>query len=637
MKVKYIILFLLFGIYSSSIFSQKLSFPYNGNFDFRLPNTNIPLYWKHTGVETTSFTFGLTEKGIDYSLNLNNLQLGEFNLPLSLSNNLQLGQFNIPLNADLALTISGDSLIQLPSNFYQIKGGMYYLPIDNLLSQIKKAPDSFLTIEFQYKLISKDTNSYAQVGIYHDGVFIPFSENLIRTRNYWKKVKAVADISNTQSTSIAIVFNGKGMLQFDNMRLSLNGKKVIDKTPEQPKRTDIKWLKENAIIFNRETIEKNNALVFEKLLSEINESAKVVGLGESTHGTSEFIRYRTEIIKELVQKKDFNIILLETNLPETFEGINRYVLKGMGSAKQSLEYTLAFPWKTKEMEELIEWIKKFNETSEKKVIFSGMDCQFNYLIIDALKNDVKDTLFWNPVESELKSISAFVESYQSLLYQGEQKNIIDNYLYQIQKIRNHYLSKEKDLEKSIGKWETAKLKRYIEVMYQWMSLKKDFQRERFMYDNVIWHLENYPDSKIAIIAHDAHITKNPAQNGSGTFLSNQLGDQYFTISFTTAEGTYFGYDINKQMFSTGNILPPAPESIENLFLKSKIDNAYIILKNKKNLPQWFKRNLNALGIGFAITTDQTYLIQSSIGIQNYFDAIFFIRNTTASENYMQHK
>lgn len=172
-------------------------------------------------------------------------------------------------------------------------------------------------------------------------------------------------------------------------------------------------------------------------------------------------------------------------------------------------------------------------------------------------------------------------------------------------------------------------------MKQWLSMMKDYQREKFMYENVMWHLDNYPDARIAIIGHDAHITKNPKQKGSGTFLAETLGKKYFTVSFSTADGNYFGYDMNQQKFSIGTILPPAPESIESLFMRAKIKKGYVVLKDKASLPAWFNRDLSALGIGFAITNDQTYTIERSVGIKNYFDAFFFIQSTSASLNYLR--
>ena len=44
--------------------------------------------------------------------------------------------------------------------------------------------------------------------------------------------------------------------------------------------------------------------------------ARVVLLGESTHGTSEFYRARAEITKRLVQKHGFSIVAVEADWPD---------------------------------------------------------------------------------------------------------------------------------------------------------------------------------------------------------------------------------------------------------------------------------------------------------------------------------
>src|SRR5436305_4599320 len=58
---------------------------------------------------------------------------------------------------------------------------------------------------------------------------------------------------------------------------------------------------------------------------------KVVLLGDSTHGTSEFYNARAEITKRLIKYHGFNIVAVEADWPDA-EVIDRYIRNRSGGA-----------------------------------------------------------------------------------------------------------------------------------------------------------------------------------------------------------------------------------------------------------------------------------------------------------------
>jgi erythromycin esterase-like protein len=64
-----------------------------------------------------------------------------------------------------------------------------------------------------------------------------------------------------------------------------------------------KWITEN---FTK----LDNSKDLDILLDRIDDS-QIVLLGEASHGTSEFYRWRTEITKRLIKEKGFSFIALE--------------------------------------------------------------------------------------------------------------------------------------------------------------------------------------------------------------------------------------------------------------------------------------------------------------------------------------
>ena len=130
----------------------------------------------------------------------------------------------------------------------------------------------------------------------------------------------------------------------------------------------------------------NNPKDIDILLDRIGESQFVL-LGEASHGTSEFYQWRTEISKRLILEKGFSFIAVEGDWPDCFK-VNKYIKGFSNSGKSAFDVLHSFNrwptwmWANKEMVELVEWLKEYNDriinqqklsTSIDKVGFYGLD------------------------------------------------------------------------------------------------------------------------------------------------------------------------------------------------------------------------------------------------------------------------
>ncbi len=120
----------------------------------------------------------------------------------------------------------------------------------------------------------------------------------------------------------------------------------------------------------------------ELLLDRVGD-AQFVLLGESSHRTSEFYKWRSEISKRLIKEKGFSFVAVEGDWPDCFE-VNRYVKGFSGSGQSAYKVLHSFNrwptwmWANKEMVDLIEWIKVHNsgiigDSKKNKVGFYGLD------------------------------------------------------------------------------------------------------------------------------------------------------------------------------------------------------------------------------------------------------------------------
>ncbi|UJF32161.1 erythromycin esterase family protein [Paenibacillus hexagrammi] len=103
-------------------------------------------------------------------------------------------------------------------------------------------------------------------------------------------------------------------------------------------------------------------------------------LGEASHGTSEFYKWRMELSRKLIETKGFQFIAVEGDWPACYE-VNRYIKQYPGAkstAREALEAFDRWPtwmWANEETQELVEWLRQYNtgKPPEQQVGFYGLD------------------------------------------------------------------------------------------------------------------------------------------------------------------------------------------------------------------------------------------------------------------------
>jgi len=117
------------------------------------------------------------------------------------------------------------------------------------------------------------------------------------------------------------------------------------------------------------------------LFEEIKlDEVEYVLLGEASHGTLEFYKWRMEITKQLIEDNQFSFIAVEGDWPDCYN-VNRYVKGVPESSESAYEVLYAFNrwptwmWANKEIVNLVEWLREYNSNipEDKKVGFYGLD------------------------------------------------------------------------------------------------------------------------------------------------------------------------------------------------------------------------------------------------------------------------
>ena len=72
-----------------------------------------------------------------------------------------------------------------------------------------------------------------------------------------------------------------------------------------------------------------------KPLKDLIGDARIVSLGECTHGSSEVFSMKHRMLEYLVKEKGFTIFSIEANMPEAF-ALNEYIIDGKGDSRKLL-------------------------------------------------------------------------------------------------------------------------------------------------------------------------------------------------------------------------------------------------------------------------------------------------------------
>lgn len=126
--------------------------------------------------------------------------------------------------------------------------------------------------------------------------------------------------------------------------------------------------------------------------------ARVVMLGEASHGTHEYYTWRTYISKKLIEERGFNFIAVEGDWPDCYL-LNRFIKGYDPAAKRPTDVLNHFNrwptwmWANWETVELADWLRQYNngKPANMKVGFYGLDVYSLWESMGSIMNYLQKT------------------------------------------------------------------------------------------------------------------------------------------------------------------------------------------------------------------------------------------------------
>jgi erythromycin esterase-like protein len=132
------------------------------------------------------------------------------------------------------------------------------------------------------------------------------------------------------------------------------------------------WITTNAVPLT--TTEPGRGFDDLQPLKKMIGDARIVALGEATHGTREFFQLKHRMLEFLATEMGFTVFSIEANMTEAYR-LNDYVLHGTGDPALLLKGLGFWTWDTEEVLDMIKWMRAFNASGKGRVQFTGFDMQ----------------------------------------------------------------------------------------------------------------------------------------------------------------------------------------------------------------------------------------------------------------------
>ena len=379
--------------------------------------------------------------------------------------------------------------------------------------------------------------------------------------------------------------------------------------------------------------------------------AKIVLLGEATHGTSEFYRWRAEMSKRLIQEKGFSLIAVEGDWPSAAP-VHRYIndfLTGHENAAQLLRESFtrwpAWMWANEEIADFVEWLKKENVSANRMTGFYGIDV---YSLWESMEEVIRYLQTVDPEgrDAELARLafSCFDSSNRdpenyavsSASFSTDCSDEVANLLASIRSNAAFYShAEEANLNLHINSLVAKNAEQYFRAMIK--SGEESWNiRDRHMAETV-HELRKYhgDDTRIIIWEHNTHIgdaratdMKDDKMVNAGQLLreQNPPGDVY-AIGFGSYEGTVIAAQAWEEP-AEEMVLPPGKKnSWEHLLHKTGAFDKLLIFddSNRHLFDRWIGHR--AVGVVYDSKHDAHHYVPSMIS-QRY-DAFLFFDRTRA--------
>jgi erythromycin esterase len=416
----------------------------------------------------------------------------------------------------------------------------------------------------------------------------------------------------------------------------------------QPDNTVINWLKANALPI----ASADPGTDFKDLeqLRLLIGDARIVSLGEATHGTREFFQLKHRMIEYCVSQLGFTMIGFEAEYGATL-AVNDYVLNGNGNARDVVAGMGFWIWDTEEVVALVEWVRAWNIANSRKVKFYGFDMQ------DSPASGMHLLAYLERVAPHLAAVceqniaplaSAYAADDLRLMptivrdqVASQLATVLDAFATQ----RADWISRSSETEWHLARQSAIVLDQFARrnaIYNESLSWVKGWRfRDRCMAANVCSLLEaEGPGAKAVLWAHNGHVQRSSPVifkvievTNMGSHLHTMFGNEMVVFGFAFNQGSFQALDETDKR--RDHTVPPAAEGYIDAALAAT--GLPLLALDLANIPpdgalaKWLAAKPSQRSIGAVFYGDHTNYSEVA-NPRDKYDVLLFVERTTASRS-----
>lgn len=281
----------------------------------------------------------------------------------------------------------------------------------------------------------------------------------------------------------------------------------------------------------------------------VSSDVRVVGLGEASHGVSQYHQTKADVFKALVKNNNCRTFIIEGDFGGALK-VDEYINGGPSTAKEAVSEIGFAIYRTQEMADFVDWMRSYNESvpTEKALHFYGMDVQrfdnnkeYLFSVIDQTHPELSTE--YAEVFSQLTDENRLSLSQAAL---KSAKKDITNFIEKLDSIEN-------DIVAQVGQSSFDFARECAKTLYACCDVQTsnnyNATRDQYIYEKIDWFLQNGDDTVLFINGHNGHIGKTSVATYTclGALLFKNLGDDYYAIG-TDAQKTSFNSQLNQGGF-----------------------------------------------------------------------------------------
>lgn len=359
--------------------------------------------------------------------------------------------------------------------------------------------------------------------------------------------------------------------------------------------------------------------------------ARIVGLGEATHGTEEIAASKARLVEHLVRDKGFGVLAIEGHWAGALR-LDEYINGGAVDADAALAH-MGWHLASRRMRTLLDTLRAFNRDSPGSVRIAGFDMVWGDSARQYVTRFISKTL-----PDQLQTVEQWYAPVRSLRPgslnpgAGEASSSARRVIELLDRLRP-------GIVEAVGETEWRRARHAAEIVSQATSYlvggQRPDYREQMMARNVEWlEVTEFPGRKMVLWAHNSHLSswKDVGASPMGSWLRERYGSGYYAVGYAVAGGEVRAH--GKRGLSTYAMPLAAGGSGDGVFAQVGLAAFFL---NMRQLPNgspslaWLGEPRSYYSVGGAWNEEMPIANTAVFPLAKSFDGVIFFRETHAVE------